>query len=199
MKPTAKIVVGSQFGDEGKGLVTDYLCSLPINNYLDNSKRKIVVRFSGGQQAGHNVVIDGISHIHSNFGSGTLRGYASYFSEHCTVYPTTIYRERQVLNTKNVEPELYIHPLAKVTTPFDVAYARLMDMKNGRGNTCGLGIGVTMRRNLETGYKLYAIDLENVKMLRVKMALISQQYADRLNPEDRQKYDQSGWKANGHS
>lgn len=187
MKQVAKIVLGSQFGDEGKGIVTDYLCSRP-DGFGDSSKRRIVVRFSGGQQAGHNVVIGDVSHIHSNFGSGTLRGYASYFSEYCTVYPTTIYRELQILKDKNVSPELYIHPLAKVTTPFDVAYARILDMKRGCGHTCGLGIGVTMKRNLNTGYKLFAIDLENIKMLRVKMALISQYYSEQLEVEDRQKF-----------
>lgn len=184
--PEVKIVLGSQFGDEGKGIVTDYLCSRP--NGFDDSSNKIVVRFSGGQQAGHNVVIGDVSHVHSNFGSGTLRGYPSYFAEYCTVYPTTIYRELEVLKSKNVEPELYIHPLAKVTTPFDVAYARIMDAKQGRGMSCGLGIGVTNRRNLDTGYKLFAIDLVNVDMLRVKLALISQHYASKLAPEDRAEY-----------
>ena len=56
----AKIVVGLQFGDEGKGLTTDYLSS------LDSDLDKIVVRFSGGQQAGHNVKIGNITHVHSN-------------------------------------------------------------------------------------------------------------------------------------
>ena len=47
-----KAVIGLGFGDEGKGLVT---------NYLEGS---LVIRYSGGQQAGHNVVLkDGKSHI----------------------------------------------------------------------------------------------------------------------------------------
>ena len=57
-------IVGLQFGDEGKGKVTDYLCSEYGN--------PIVARFSGGQQAGHMVIKEDHSHVFSNFGSGTL-------------------------------------------------------------------------------------------------------------------------------
>ena len=67
----AQIVVGLGFGDEGKGITTDYLCSQNANS--------LVVRFSGGQQCGHNVCLGELSHVHSNFGSGTLRGVPSFF------------------------------------------------------------------------------------------------------------------------
>ena len=83
------VVLGTTFGDEGKGLTTDYLCK----QYEDS----IVVRFSGGQQAGHNVQIGDKRHIHSNFGAGTLRGVPSYFSEHTTFYPVTMMREAEKL------------------------------------------------------------------------------------------------------
>ena len=60
------VVVGLQFGDEGKGLLTNFLCQ--------ESPNSLVVRYSGGQQAGHTVVLDGKQHVFSNFGSGTLNG-----------------------------------------------------------------------------------------------------------------------------
>ena len=168
-----KIVIGLQFGDEGKGITTDFLCS----QKPDFSK--IVVRFSGGQQAGHNVKIGDVSHIHSNFGAGTLRGVPSFFSEHCTFYPATIWREKKVLASKGItDPKLYIHPLAKLTTPADVAYNRLREKKLGHGS-CGLGIGTTMSRNINTGYKLFAIDVLNRSTLLEKMASIYDYY-DRL-------------------
>ena len=53
----ANIILGCVFGDEGKGITTDFLCK---NNPLTT----IVVRFSGGQQAGHNVKIGDVNHIH---------------------------------------------------------------------------------------------------------------------------------------
>ena len=86
------IVMGLGYGDEGKGITTDYLAS--------TLKNPIVVRYSGGQQAGHTVIVDGIKHIHSNFCSGSLRDVPSYFSEHTTFYPVTIARELAVLKPK---------------------------------------------------------------------------------------------------
>lgn len=181
----AKIVIGLGFGDEGKGRTTDHLCSLPTK--IGTLEKKIVVRFSGGQQAGHNVKIGDISHVHSNYGSGTLRGVPSFFSEHCTVYPTTIYREKKVLESKGITPELYIHPLAKVTTPFDVAFNRLTEKKNNHGS-CGLGIAATMKRNIETGYKLFAIDLGNRILLDQKLINIFGYYYNKMDESDKANY-----------
>lgn len=51
----ARVVIGANFGDEGKGLVTDYLCA--------SEGAGMVVRFNGGAQAGHTVVTpDGRRH-----------------------------------------------------------------------------------------------------------------------------------------
>jgi len=164
----AKIVIGSIWGDEGKGITTDFLCS-------KNPNSTMVVRFSGGQQAGHNVKINGISHVHSNFGSGTLRGVPSYFSHHCTIYPVTMYREAIELYEKVDTIEYYIHPLVNVTTPGDVAYNRLTASMTNHGS-CGIGVGATMKRNLETPYKVYGIDLLHKETLKEKVTSIFNYY-----------------------
>lgn len=169
----ASIVVGLQFGDEGKGITTDHLCSQDPEN-------SIVVRFSGGQQAGHTVIYNGIKHVHSNFGSGTLRGVPTYFSEYCSIYPNTIWREKKVLIEKGIEPMLIVHPLAKVTTPFDVAFGRIRELSLKHGS-CGLGIGTTMQRHNNTGYKLFAVDLACPKILTEKLRNINEYYASKIN------------------
>ncbi len=172
----AEIVLGSIWGDCGKGITTDFLCRKhPVST--------IVVRFSGGQQAGHNVVIGKYSHIHANYGSGTLRGVPSYFSEHCTIYPVTMYREQMELNSKNIVPELYIHPLVNVTTPADVAYNRMTEKQNRHGS-CGIGIASTMKRNVESGYKLFGIDLLNRPILEEKIKNIYRYYINLINDSD---------------
>lgn len=104
-----KAVIGLGFGDEGKGLFTDYLCSQSAN--------PLVVRFSGGQQAGHTVVRDGIRHVFSNFCAGALQGAPSYFSKFCTIDPIGIVNELTVLLDKGVEPLLFIDTNCPVTTP----------------------------------------------------------------------------------
>jgi adenylosuccinate synthase len=167
------IVIGLGFGDEGKGITTDYLCSHAPED-------TIVVRFSGGQQAGHTVMIGDKKHIHSNFGSGTLRGCPSYFSEHCTIYPVTIAREMDVLKQKGVTPKLFIHPLAKLTTPYDVAYNRVMEKINNHGS-CGLGVGATMHRHLTTGYKIFVMDLQHPSVLDQKLHQIEKYYFNKLS------------------
>ncbi|TCI95084.1 adenylosuccinate synthetase [Tenacibaculum sp. M341] len=154
----AKIVIGLGFGDEGKGITTDFLC----NEYPE----AMVVRFSGGQQAAHTVMYEGKKHVHSSFCSGALRGLPSYFSEHCTIYPSFLYNEQKELEKKNGNTTLYIHPLAKVTTPFDVWHNR-NNVKNLSHGSCGKGIGATMKRN-EGPYKLYAIDLVAPKPLLIE-------------------------------
>ncbi|TDO84107.1 adenylosuccinate synthase [Flavobacterium chryseum] len=146
---TAQIVIGLGFGDEGKGITTDFLSK--------QNPESIVIRFSGGQQAAHTVMIGDKKHVHSSFASGALRGLPSYYSEHCTIHPVFLYNEKIELEEQGGNTELHIHPLAKITTPFDVWQNR-NNVKNLDHGTCGKGVGATMKRN-EGPYKLYAIDL----------------------------------------
>ncbi|MBP2617263.1 adenylosuccinate synthetase [Chryseobacterium jejuense] len=145
----AQIVIGLGFGDEGKGITTDFLAQ--------QNPESVVIRFSGGQQAAHTVMMEDRKHVHSSFASGALRGLPSYFTEHCTIHPLFLFNEREELKAKNGNLELHIHPLAKVTTPFDVWQNR-SSSKNLEHGTCGKGVGATMKRN-ESPYKLFAIDL----------------------------------------
>lgn len=129
------IVIGLGFGDEGKGMVTDFLCS-----HLPSSK--IVTRFSGGHQAGHTVELKGYRHVFSNFGSGTLRGIPTYWSERCTVDPIGLVNELTILLNQGFKPRLYINQNCPITTPYDKS---VQQIKNREGvnqfNTCGVGFG----------------------------------------------------------
>lgn len=169
----AKIVVGLGWGDEGKGLTVDYLCRKSLN--------AIVVRFSGGQQCGHNVVIGDKSHEHRSFGSGTLAGYPSYFSEHTCFYPPSIEKEYDILSYKDILPELWIHPLAKMTTQYDVAYNRVRETSLKHGS-CGLGIGATFSRNADN-YKIHAVDTLYPEILHKKMDTVKDYYLKKLVAE----------------
>lgn len=161
------VVLGTQFGDEGKGMTTDWLCS--------QAKTPIVVRFSGGQQAGHTVIYNGVKHIHSSFGSGTLRGVPTYFTEDTTFYLPNMLNELHVLKSKNITPDLYLHPLVKATSPYDIAYNKAKEKINQHGS-CGIGVGATMERNINSGYKLHAIDFTNYQILKQKLEQIKIYY-----------------------
>jgi len=70
----AIVTVGLGFGDEGKGAAVDFLCR--------RHGADLVVRYSGGSQAGHNVQLpDGRRHTFSQFGAGTLAGVSTYLAE----------------------------------------------------------------------------------------------------------------------
>jgi len=58
------VVVGSQWGDEGKGKIVDWL----------SSRADVVVRFQGGHNAGHTLVVDGETYKLSLLPSGVVRG-----------------------------------------------------------------------------------------------------------------------------
>lgn len=174
----SSIVLGSGYGDEGKGLAVHNLCN----------PDSLVVRFSGGQQAGHTVIHNGVKHVFSNFGAGTMKGCSTFFTEDTCIYPKTITTEWNELVKKGLNPKLYVSPLAKVTTPYDVWTGRLNERKVCHGS-CGLGIGATMKRN-EGPVKLYAIDLLAPKrFLRDKLNAIRDHCGfDHLLPEDRSRF-----------
>ena len=163
-----KIVIGLGYGDEGKGVTTDALCR--------QANRPLVVRFSGGHQAGHTVVSpDGRRHVFSNFGAGTLSGAATFWSRHCTFNPVGFAAERAALVSLGVEPNFFVDPLDPVTTPYDVLYNRHLELGQRHGS-CGLGFGATVARH-EGPAKLHAMDLLDDFVLGQKLPAVAAHYA----------------------
>jgi adenylosuccinate synthase len=165
------IVLGTQFGDEGKGSMTAELCS--------KSKNPLVIRFNGGHQAGHTVLYNNIRHTFSSFGSGTLHNVPTYWSEYCTFYPTAVFNEWHKLNELGIKPKLFVNPLAPVTTPYDILANIAEESKNNHGSV-GVGFGTTLKRH-EAYYKLYFNDLFNKTILEGKLLSIRHYYKDILN------------------
>jgi len=167
----AHIVLGMGYGDEGKGVFTDYLsATLP---------HPVVIRFNGGHQCGHTVMhADGQLHIFSNFGAGSFRQAPSFFSRFCTIDPTGIVREWRALQRWGIAPVLFVDPLAMVTTPFDKFY-NLNDRANLAHGTVGVGFGATIERN-EGPYKLYAQDLFFPAIFHRKLEAVRDYYRARF-------------------
>jgi adenylosuccinate synthase len=162
-----KVVLGCGFGDEGKGKVVSYICSL-------SPKPDLIVRFSGGQQAGHRVIINNIDHVFSNFGSGTLQGIPTYWSKYCTVDPVGILNELDVLKSKGINPILYIDSHCPITTPFDKEMNCNNDYISQHG-TCGVGVGQTWQRE-EDLYSLTLYDLQYPWVLKEKLKILCRDY-----------------------
>ena len=154
---TSNVVIGSAFGDEGKGLITDYYASKNPNSF--------VVRFNGGSQAGHTVVSPtGERHVFNSFGSGTLIGSKTYLSQFFIVNPLTFLKEFDRLKSLNVSDiptsilPIYIDPRAIVTTPYDMLINQMIETVRGNTNhgSCGLGINETIERSLHDEFVLYS-------------------------------------------
>ncbi|HWV29740.1 MAG TPA: adenylosuccinate synthetase [Dyadobacter sp.] len=161
------IVLGMGYGDEGKGVFTDYLSSK-----LDHP---VVIRFNGGHQCGHTVMhTDGQLHVFSNFGSGSFRQVPVFFSRFCTIDPTGIVRELRALQRWDISPVLFVDPLAMVTTPFDKFY-NINDRVNLAHGTVGVGFGATIERN-QGPFKLYAQDLFFPAVLERKLEGVRDHY-----------------------
>jgi len=177
MKKTA--VIGIGFGDEAKGRTVSALCA--------RSDRPLVIRFSGGHQAGHHVMLPGpLEHVFSNFGSGTLQGHPTYWSSHCTVDPVGILTELdempQALSKTKVgefvKPVLYIDGRCPIVTPLDKA-ANIIHERTHRHGTCGVGFGQTLQRE-EDRYSLTFSDLFIESILFAKLDMILKYYSLRM-------------------
>jgi len=166
---TNSAVIGLGFGDEGKGRVVNWLCNTDPTN--------LNIRFSGGHQAGHHAFLNSaVSHVFSNFGSGTFQGVPTYISKFCTIDPIGIINEWDILRDKcpGINPILYINPKCPVVTPFDKIHNQIMENKNKHG-TCGVGFGATLERE-ENHYSLLAEDLLIPSILKIKLELIADYY-----------------------
>src|SRR5258706_2594572 len=87
------VVVGSQWGDEGKGKIVDWL----------SEQADIVVRFQGGHNAGHTLVIDGITYKLSLLPSGVVRpGKLSVIGNVVVVDPWALVEEIAQIVDKGV-------------------------------------------------------------------------------------------------
>lgn len=136
-------VIGLAFGDCGKGLFTDYLCRA--------RSAHTVMRFNGGAQAGHNVILpDGRHHTFSQFGAGTFNpGVATVLSAPVVVHPTALLVEETYLQRAGISDaldRLLIDARCLVTTPYHEAAGRLRERARGAAahGSCGVGFGETV-------------------------------------------------------
>lgn len=135
-----KIVLGHTFGDEGKGVTVQWLCKKAI----EEGKKPLVVRFSGGPQAAHTIFNRGIEHICSSFGSGVLLGVPTLLTGDVFIDPICMKNEYDTLVSKGVTPTL-IRGFNRIITPYDVMAGR-SDSKVLSDGTCGKGIYHTFKR-----------------------------------------------------
>jgi adenylosuccinate synthase len=169
----AEVVIGANFGDEGKGLITDFLSSR-------HGSEGLVVRYNGGAQAGHTVTTPGGQrHVFSHFGSGSFAGAATLLSRFFVCNPLLFVKEHGVLSAKTSLPTVYADARAPVTTPYDMMVNQIAEEARGkaRHGSCGVGFGETIGRNEVV--PLTVADLRDVARLRETLKKIRAEWMPR--------------------
>lgn len=169
----AYAVIGSAFGDEGKGNITDILCA-------QNPSKTINVRFNGGSQALHTVVTpDGQRYAFRHFGAGTLAGTPTYLSKEFLANVITFDMELCDIKKKlGITPFVAVHPEARVTTLWDMNINKLVERLRGdkRHGSCGFGINETVHRSKYPEYGITVMDLLYRDRLFEKLKKIQDEY-----------------------
>lgn len=162
------VVIGANYGDEGKGLITDF--------EVRRTSADTVIRFNGGAQAGHTVVTDHGSHVFGHIGSGTFSGASTYLSEYFIVNPMALKKELLAFGTK-YPVNIHVHEYAIVTTIYDMVINMLIEINRGSNahGSCGLGINETVTRS-ETKTAIYARDLNNVHFVKRALQTIQEEW-----------------------
>jgi adenylosuccinate synthase len=178
------IVVDLGYGDSGKGTVVDWLCaSRPVH---------AVVRFNGGAQAAHTVVLrDGRRHTFAQFGSGTLRpGVRTHLSRFVVVDPLALATEAAHLDAIGVPDafdRLTVDRDALLATPYHRAANRARERARGaaRHGSCGMGVGEAMAYQLACPDDAPRVaDCQAPVLLRRKLITLRDRLAAEVGPLD---------------
>lgn len=130
------VVLGSQWGDEGKGKIVDLL----------TEKATAVARYQGGHNAGHTLVVGGEKTVLHLIPSGILRdGVTCFIGNGVVLAPDALLKEMNTLAEKGVpvRERLRISPACPLIMPYHTALDQAREIKRGSGKigTTGRGIG----------------------------------------------------------
>jgi adenylosuccinate synthase len=157
----ATVIVGAQWGDEGKGKIVDLLAE----------HSDFVCRYNGGPNAGHTIVAEGETYKVRHIPSGILRGKECVIGAGCVVDPAVLVEELDELAGRGIPTDkLHLSTNAHVIMPWHVAIDRAGERRLGK-----LAIGTT-KRGIGPTYadKAYRLgiriqDLFDPKILRQKL------------------------------
>ena len=131
------VVIGAQWGDEGKGKIVDWL----------SERADVVIRFQGGHNAGHTLVIDGVTYKLSLLPSGVVRPCKmSIIGNGVVVDPWALLDEIETVRAQGVEispKTLLLAENAPLILPLHGALDRAREEAMGKAKigTTGRGIG----------------------------------------------------------
>ncbi|ACH94663.1 adenylosuccinate synthase [Borrelia recurrentis] len=153
-------VVGTQWGDEGKGKIIDFL----------SSKIDYVVRFNGGNNAGHTIVVNDKKFIFNLLPSGVLQGAKCILGPSVVIDPLILIQELEVLKNNNIKTEIFISDKAHIIMPYHIKFDELSEQKKGihKIGTTKKGIGPCYADKINR-IGIRTIDLLNTEIFANKL------------------------------
>ncbi|MEQ9716403.1 MAG: adenylosuccinate synthase [Candidatus Asgardarchaeum sp.] len=156
-------VVGSQWGDEGKGRVVDYLAS----------RVDIVARYQGGDNAGHTVVVGNETFKFHLIPSGVVSGKLSILGNGMVINPFKLVKEIESLEARGIKPNIIISDRAHMILPYHQLLDGLQERIKGNlaAGTTKRGIGPTYADKMDRiGIRM--VDLKDFSELKKKLELL---------------------------
>ena len=134
-----KIVTGLNYGDESKGLVANAVSTSTCLNVMP----------SNSCQRAHTVVENGVRRVFRHFGSGTLKGAATYFADRFLVNPAMFRQEWEELAAIGITPKVYCRASARIITVMDMyANVYLEKLRGDKSHSStGCGVWETLNRH----------------------------------------------------
>lgn len=143
--PDVKFVIGANYGDEGKGLVS---ANLAAKAQQDN-KKCLTILYNGGSQRGHTVEFGNFRHVYHHFAAGSEFGSDTYFHQDFLVNPMTYVQEYNGIY------ECYMDARCRIVTPFDMIANQFAEQgRDVRHGSCGMGIFETITRYNDGGGRM---------------------------------------------
>ena len=162
-----KVVLGAQWGDEGKAKVVDYL----------TMGADLVVRYQGGANAGHTVKVGDTTFVFHMIPSGIMHpGTVCVVGNGVVVDPEALLQEADELQTKGISTagRLFISHHAHLVMPYHKLLDQLAEV--GRGSdkigTTGRGIGPCYRDKVERGQGVRVVDMLDPEHLRQRLQVV---------------------------
>jgi len=154
------IVVGTQWGDEGKGKFVDFIAE----------DADAVVRYQGGNNAGHTVVVGKEVYKFHLIPSGVVQGKLGVLGAGMVINPKVLLGEIEDLEKRGITPNLLLSQKAHIIFPFQIQQDGLSDVAQGKLSAGSTRRGIAPTYSDKTARNgIRAIDLLNEKVFREKL------------------------------
>jgi len=157
---TGVVIVGTQWGDEGKGKIVDYLAE----------ESDAVARYQGGNNAGHTVVVGKETYKFHLIPSGVIQGKLGVLGGGMVIDPKVLLGEIEDLEKRGIKPNLLISQRSHVIFPFQIQQDGLSDVAQGALSAGSTKRGISPTYSDKTARNgLRIVDLLDKGILKEKL------------------------------